>query len=177
MAGITDELQGIVHEGQGGGQQGGHCHDVSVELQSGVIELLDGDIDAQVMDFKAVASQQSRANVLADVMNVALGLTDNDNASLRIGVTALGNLVKDNFVDCSHCVASQNQLGQERIAVVVVFGDLVHADAGALVQDGHRVQIHFECLVNQFDSFVFVAVSNCFCDFCQNFFLCHVCSS
>ena len=116
------------------------------------------------MDFKAVASQQSRANVLADVMNVALGLTDNDNASLRICVAALGNLLEDD-------------LGQERIAVVVVFGDLVHADAGALVQDGHRVQTHFECLVNQFDSFVFVAVSNCFCDFCQNFFLCHVCSS
>ena len=60
------------------------------------------------MDFEAVASQQSRANVLADVMNVALGLTDNDNASLRIGVAALGDLVKDNFVDCGQmCIRAR----------------------------------------------------------------------
>lgn len=73
------------------------------------------------MDFKAVASQQSRANVSNRCHERRPGPTGITITPACIGVTALWKSgQRYNFVDCSHRVASQSTARYERIAVVVV---------------------------------------------------------
>src|SRR6266852_6059503 len=129
------------------GQECGEADDVRLVLFDGGDELLGRRVDAEVEHLEARALEHDHAQVLADVVDVALDGAD-DVAAYRLGAGLRDQRPQDHQ-GALHGAGGDEHLGDEEVALLEAPADFFEGRDEGLEQDVHRVHAELQPLLGE----------------------------
>src|SRR6266496_292125 len=141
-SGLFERIDGALHGGHGRGHERRDPHDLRPVLLDGRDELLRRHVTSEVVDLEARALQHHGDQVLADVVEVALGRADDDHAERLPVATRLGDEGLEEVEPGIHRAGREQHLGH----VVLVTPELLahHVHAGDQAPEDQFLRVHGE---------------------------------